>query len=871
MLALLYILLIAVFGCCLVKVLIPDVRRLYVASAVNKKILANIPDWLFIIPAGLIVGILITNFANYLILYGVSKAIPDHIACKNASILLTVAIVLYGTFLCVAKIYRRSKAVSPESKIPAWNNHNSNIFFYGLSLVFFTIVASFLYFYTYRVSNGELIMGYSVYSDLSPHTSMVSSFGVGFNMPTHYMHFSDDGIRYHFLFYYFAGILQYLGLSIDFALNIPSIIGMVCCFTLLGLLGVLLSGRRLPFILAPILVLFRSSLNVFSQIIKLQRHGGYSIKDCIKLLSQSSAWSDITPYDSWGIWAINVYPNQRHLMFGIALILLLILLFLPYVRRMSVATLKCPDLGNKIMYFFFSRNAWIWRLKDSINPWGTVILSMLIAASMPYYHGSCLIAVLLVLFGMAIFSESRLIYLCCALTSVISSFIQTRCFSGSASNVVNFKFTPGFILGEGTPFPTLMSYLIMVTGLTLVISIITLVVLLVSDILRGKPAYRFILGLCFALPFIFGFTFQVTTEMLANHKFIQISLILLDVFVALFMSNLFIIPFKIKAKDVSIDVPSSPRTAYKMADISSEAVCNDAAMGDDEVMESTNDLNQISNSAELQIAQDNNGESKMALEIEAQTTGAQTIEAIEDTKDAESSAMLEEASKSSNSEENNLTSEAKVTTENQISPVNEASISDNLVPPTLDSSRTSPKEPSKAKGLPLPAFISLQVASIILALVLLVPLLATGISEWFVYYNLNKWYLTVNTRSEMVEWIIKNTSDSDVFLTPEWSINRFNLTGRAMYYGWPYYAWSAGHDTYKRDEIYHWLLTGSNSDIDEFIRYCKERNIRYIIADPEFDQSGETEGYFNWSLFAENLTQVAYFVDDNNTIIYKIY
>ena len=37
-----------------------------------------------------------------------------------------------------------------------------------------------------------------------------------------------------------------------------------------------------------------------------------------------------------------------------------------------------------------------------------------------------------------------------------------------------------------------------------------------------------------------------------------------------------------------------------------------------------------------------------------------------------------------------------------------------------------------------------------------------------------------------------------------------------MYYGWPYYAWSAGHDTYTRDTIYLWLITGCGGDIDEF-------------------------------------------------------
>ena len=119
--------------------------------------------------------------------------------------------------------------------------------------------------------------------------------------------------------------------------------------------------------------------------------------------------------------------------------------------------------------------------------------------------------------------------------------------------------------------------------------------------------------------------------------------------------------------------------------------------------------------------------------------------------------------------------------------------------------------------------------------------------------------------------VMENTDPSDVFLTPEWSMNRFILAGRPMYYGWPYYAWSAGHDTYTRDTIYLWLITGCGGDIDEFTRYCKERGIKYLIADPEFEQTDYGNGiYFNKRFFEENLTQAAYFAEENTTI-YRIY
>ena len=182
-----------------------------------------------------------------------------------------------------------------------------------------------------------------------------------------------------------------------------------------------------------------------------------------------------------------------------------------------------------------------------------------------------------------------------------------------------------------------------------------------------------------------------------------------------------------------------------------------------------------------------------------------------------------------------------------------------------------PAPKTERKGLALPAWIALEVAGVILALALMVPLTATGISEWCTYVNINRDPIQVNTESPLTKWIEENTDPSDVFLTPMWSMNRFILAGRPMYYGWPYYAWSSGHDTYTRDAIYCWLMTGCNGNIDEFRRYCMERNIKYVIADPEFDTAVFEGGIvFNRKFFEENLTQVAYFAEEDTTV-YKVF
>ena len=181
-------------------------------------------------------------------------------------------------------------------------------------------------------------------------------------------------------------------------------------------------------------------------------------------------------------------------------------------------------------------------------------------------------------------------------------------------------------------------------------------------------------------------------------------------------------------------------------------------------------------------------------------------------------------------------------------------------------------KPKKSKHeISLGGFIALQLIGAILGLILLVPLTATGISEWCTYYNLNQSHYAIKANSSMVNWIVENTTPTDVFLTPMWSFHEFYLAGRPAYYGWPYYAWSAGHDTDTRAKNYAWLISGCGENIDEFLRYCKERGIKYLIADPDYDtETYEFGAEFNWDFFAKNLTQVASF-NESGVKIYKIY
>ena len=681
MLALLYLGLSMIFGISLINFWI-NTEEIY-AKIGGEDCKTKIPKELFIFPAGIIIGIIIITFFNYYLIFILNKFNQKNEI--NFPLGVCITILLFLTLSIVMVLHNRNKEKNHEQ------DNKNNIMFYIIVIGIVILVTNFLMFYTYRIEDGKLLLGYTTFSDLAQHTAMVSSFGIGGNVPTQYMHFSGDGINWHFFFYFFAGILKYLGFPIDYALNVPTILTMSSTLCLVGLLSTLFVKRKTAFLIAPILVLFRSSFNIFYVIKKLMISKTYVLDGILK----STEWSDITPFDNWGIWAINVYPNQRHFMLGIGAILIVIILFIPFLFNM-MENLKTLKLKEKIKYFIFSKKAWLSKPSDK-----RFIIALLLIIMLPYFHGSALIAGLLILFGMAIFSENRLYYLILAIVAVISSQIQTKIFSGGAENIINFSFHVGFV-SEDTTFWGIMNYIFTITGITIILALVYL-------ILQRKNKKFIILFVSFMLPFVFAFLFQITKETLASHKFIQISVILIDIFVAGVIARLL------------------------------------------------------------------NSEKEKYFKI----------------------------------------------------------------------------------------YLSIH---------LIILLTATGFSEWCTFININKNFTIVDTKSNLIKWIEENTEKNDVFLTPMWSTNRFFLAGRPAFFGWPYYAWSAGHDTNARELEYKYLLQGCNGNREEFIEICKKYNIKYIVDDIEMnDFKDEITGitFYNQYFIQNNFELVAEF-EEENTRIYMI-
>ena len=127
----------------------------------------------------------------------------------------------------------------------------------------------------------------------------------------------------------------------------------------------------------------------------------------------------------------------------------------------------------------------------------------------------------------------------------------------------------------------------------------------------------------------------------------------------------------------------------------------------------------------------------------------------------------------------------------------------------------------------------------ILAVVLAVCLTVTGVYDFVVILKGNGYghRIAINMNSELTAWLAENLDKNDLLLTPEYSINEVTMSGVMLYCGWPYYAWSAGYDTYYRAAQAVTIYTTSDSELLKNL--VKQEKITYILYEEDSQFEGQ--------------------------------
>ena len=145
-----------------------------------------------------------------------------------------------------------------------------------------------------------------------------------------------------------------------------------------------------------------------------------------------------------------------------------------------------------------------------------------------FFNGATLLATIMVLFVLAIVSDRRLEFLATAVITAGFSLVQTHFFT-TGSSVVSAKLQYGFIAENTTLFGTL-DYVLRLCG------ILILVLLAAFAVVKGVRKW---ILFAFPAPFIFSFYVSLTMDVTVNHKYIMVSIMLMNIFAAILIDRMF--------------------------------------------------------------------------------------------------------------------------------------------------------------------------------------------------------------------------------------------------------------------------------------------------------------------------------------------
>ncbi len=197
-----------------------------------------------------------------------------------------------------------------------------------LVLLFSLVFSSWLMFSTFGYKDGDIIIASKAWSDFGSHIPLIRNFSLGNNFPPEYPLFSGAPIKYHFLFYLLTGLLEKSGMRIDYALNIPSILGFTALLLAIYLFAKKIFNSAAIGVISIILFLFNGSLSFIQYFLK----NGLTI-DSVFNIYKNTNFPSFGPYDGSIIsafWNLNIYTNQRHLAISYALSLFIMYLFLNF-------------------------------------------------------------------------------------------------------------------------------------------------------------------------------------------------------------------------------------------------------------------------------------------------------------------------------------------------------------------------------------------------------------------------------------------------------------------------------------------------------------------------------------------------------------
>jgi sugar lactone lactonase YvrE len=405
-----------------------------------------------------------------------------------------------------------------------------------ITIAAFLAFASWMMFATLDYKDGTLLIGNNEWSDFGPNTAIIQSFAVGHNFPTHYPHFSGEPIRYHFLFYFQAGNLTFLGLTLAWSLNLLSIITLVSLLSLLMALGQALFQSRVVGRIGAALFFFHGTLS-FVGFFRSQP-------------SLAAAWQTIRglkdflnsgyPYrgETWGIWTQVVYLNQRHFASAVGLLVVVLLFLVDRYRRSYAEKAAAPPAKLERSYTTYESYEELQPPPPPLTPSFSARLralaTRLIVFDKSFLFAGCVLGLLpfwnalVFTAAFAILSILFLLFPCrrqmigLGLAAALVALPQLALLkAGGVQAATHSLLHWGYVI-EPPTIGNIARYIGFSFGLKWGLVLVALA-------FANWFQLRFFLALC--VMYVMTFCLQMSLETLANHKYLNVWLIISNLFV----------------------------------------------------------------------------------------------------------------------------------------------------------------------------------------------------------------------------------------------------------------------------------------------------------------------------------------------------
>lgn len=451
-------------------------RRLFVFTSAPHRIAANF-----------LIGILACTIVSYLLALAFSGT--DH-PMAFGNIAFFVLAMLYLRWNCWS-----GEPIGQQLREYFADEHTTASDWIWASV--YLVISAWLMFGTLAVSETDLNVAAFLWNDFGPNLSLVQSFAVGRNFPAEYPHFIGEPIRYHFLFWFQAGNLEYLGLNIAWALNLLSTLTMAAMLVLISAFGRTIFGSRPVGVIAALLFFAPGTL---SYIPFLASKAGPS--EMLRSIWNVSEWiPSIYSYsgEQWGVWSMGTFLAQRHLLGAIGIFLVVLVQFLQTFSK-SADSDNDRDRKDLRAYVFYG----------------------LILGLLPLWNGAVFVAAIAGLGACLLLFEFRRQLTALLVTAILLAIPQILSLRSAGNRGLAELFRWGYVVDPPT-IANVVQYFAFTFGLKFALACVALIFL-------NRFQRKFFLAISSLLAL--AFVTQLSTDVMNNHKLINVWMILMNAYVA---------------------------------------------------------------------------------------------------------------------------------------------------------------------------------------------------------------------------------------------------------------------------------------------------------------------------------------------------